>query len=309
MGDTREREPSAPDGGAPLPGSGRRPDVRRARGRHPAVAAALLLAMAVPVPGRTDTPAAAGPLKPTTARAFERHVERVEASIDRRVRGEHPFLWADESPARLVRLRRGDVVAEPTSGVSPIEVSGGLVHDWTGAVFIPGVGLADTLGLVQDYDRHKNVYPEVIASKLVARDGNRFIVYLRLRKKKVLTVVLDTIHDARYFPLDATRVYSRSRSTVVTEVEDPGTRNERQVPAGEDHGFMRFLNSYWRFAARDGGVYVECQAVSLSRAIPFGLGWLIGPIVNDLPRESLVNTLQATRATLIARRAPPRLHP
>lgn len=43
---------------------------------------------------------------------------------------------------------------------------------------------------------------------------------------------------------------------------------------------------------------MECQAVSLSRDIPWGLDWLIGPIVNDLPRESLANTLLATRTAL-----------
>jgi hypothetical protein len=62
------------------------------------------------------------------------------------------------------------------------------------------------------------------------------------------------------------------------------------------------LNSYWRFVERDGGVYIECQAVSLSRGIPVKwlLGWLIGPIVNDLPKESLLNTLTATRAGVLA---------
>ena len=58
------------------------------------------------------------------------------------------------------------------------------------------------------------------------------------------------------------------------------------------------MYSYWRFQERDGGVYVECEAISLTRAIPAGLGWLIEPIVTALPRESLANTLRETRAAL-----------
>jgi hypothetical protein len=56
--------------------------------------------------------------------------------------------------------------------------------------------------------------------------------------------------------------------------------------------------SYWRFQERDGGVYMECEAVSLTRDIPTGLSWLVVPIIRDLPRDSLVKTLEATRRDL-----------
>jgi hypothetical protein len=246
-------------------------------------------------------PAAMSDLRPTTVEAFQRYVQGVEAGIDARVGGRQTFLWADTSPARLARVRRGEVVTERAAGKEPVEVPDGLVHDWIGAVFIPGVGLSETIAFLQNYDQHKRFYQEVVDSKVLNREQEHFIVFLRLQKKKVITVVLDTTHDARYFPLDATRWYSWSRSTRIAEVQNPGTPDERELPAGDGHGFMWFLNSYWRFAQRDGGVYVECQAVSLSRGIPWGLGWLIGPIVNDLPRESLANTLVATRAALVAR--------
>ena len=84
-----------------------------------------------------------------------------------------------------------------------IAVPGGLIHDWIGAVFIPGVTLAKTLALVQDYDHNQDHYkPEVLASRLISRDGHDFKVHLRLMKKKVITVILDTDYDVRYFPLD-----------------------------------------------------------------------------------------------------------
>jgi hypothetical protein len=59
------------------------------------------------------------------------------------------------------------------------------------------------------------------------------------------------------------------------------------------------LNSYWRFEERDGGVYIECEAISLSRGVPMLLSGLMAPIVRQLPRESLEKTLTATRRALL----------
>jgi hypothetical protein len=180
-----------------------------------------------------------------------------------------------------------------------IAVPGGLIHDWIGAVFIPRVTLGQTLALIQDYDHNQDNYkPEVLASRLVSRHGNDFKVHLRLMKTKVVTVILDTDYDVRYFPLGGGRCHSRAYSTRIAEVKDAGKPDERTLPPGQDDGFLWRLYSYWRFQERDGGVYVECEAISLTRAIPVGLGWLIAPIITTLPRESLANTLRETRVAL-----------
>ncbi|MBE3123171.1 MAG: hypothetical protein IMZ65_00015 [Planctomycetes bacterium] len=251
------------------------------------------------VPGTAET----ADLRPATVEAFQRYVQTVEARIDERVAGGKNFLWMDDAPARRVRVGQGEVVTERAAGKNPVNVPDGLIHDFIGAVFIRGVTLGQTLAFVQDYGRHGTFYgPEVLDSRIISREGEHFVVFMRLKKKKVITVVLDTEHDAWYFPLDRSRWHSRSRTTTIAEIEEPGTPRERALPAGTGYGFMWNLNSYWRFAERDGGVYVECQAVSLSRRIPWGLGWLIGPIVNDLPRESLAHTLAATRTGLLAGR-------
>ncbi len=242
--------------------------------------------------------APAAELRPETVAAFDRYVRAAEARIDERLHGPN-FLWADDSPARLTAVRDGQVVAEPLAGRGDVAVAGGLVHDWIAAVFVPGATLGRTLAAVQDYDRNKVTYrPEVIDSKLLSRDGDRFRVYLRLMKKKVLTVVLDTEHEVRYYSLDGRRYHSRSYSTRIAEVADPGKSSEREQPAGNDHGFLWRLYSYWRFEERDGGVYLECEAISLTRDVPAGLGWLIEPIIRQLPAESLVNTLRATRIAI-----------
>jgi hypothetical protein len=236
-------------------------------------------------------------VEPETLQAFEKHVKNREAAMRRQRLDGGNFLWTDDVPDRRNRVRGGAVVVEPFGKNGVIKVPDGLVHDWVGAVFVPGARLAATVAAVQNYDRHREFFgPEVVDSRLIERKGNDFRIFLRLVKKKVLTVTLNTEHQVRYFPLDATRVHSRSYSTRISEVEDAGTPKEKELSPGEDHGFLWRLNSYWRFQERDGGVYIECEAISLTRGIPMGLGWLIGPIIRDLPRESLENTLKATRA-------------
>jgi hypothetical protein len=228
----------------------------------------------------------AAELKPETAEAFDRYVRAAEA---RRARS-GDFLWTDGSPERLKAVRAGQIAVEPVAGKGDLDVPEGLIHDWIGAVFVPGATLEGTLASVQDYDHHKH-QAEVLDSRVLSHEGNHYRIYLRLIKKKVITVVLDTEHDVRYFPLDARRWESRSYGTRIAE-----------VPAGHDHGFLWRLYSYWRFEERDGGVYMECEAISLTRDVPLGLGWLIEPIVRQLPRESLVSTLSAPRDGVLAPR-------
>jgi len=259
----------------------------------------VLTAAAVGWAGTGRLPAAdvAADLRPETVDAFDRYVKDVQAEVNDRVAGKKAFLWTDESADRLRRVRGGEVVTARPAGRGPIDVPDGLIHDWVGAVFIAGVTVDQTIAFVQDYNRQAEFYgPEVVESRINSREGNHFTLFIRLKKKKFLsTVVLDTVHDATFFPLDRTRWYSRSRTTSVAEVKDPGTPRERLLPPGTGRGYMWALDSHWRFAERDGGVYVECRAVSLSRAIPTGLGLLIGLLVNDLPKDSLENTLTSTR--------------
>ena len=238
-------------------------------------------------------------LKPQTVQAFATYVCEAEAEMERTLHGSGPFLWCDLSPERARKTRQGHIVAQFWSGQGPVKVPSGLIHDWVGTVFIPNTTVEETLALIQDYDNHKNIYkPEVIDSALKSHHGNDFKIYLRLLKKKILTVVLDTDHDVHYLSLDRTRWLCRSHTTRIAEVEDAGSPKERVLPPDSGYGFLWRLYSYWRFQESNSGVYAECRAISLTRDVPFGLGWIIEPIVQNLPKESLINTLEATRQAL-----------
>lgn len=253
-------------------------------------------------------PVAAAELKQKTIEAFDRYVRVTETRIDDELARGEPFLWVDSLPearreAAHTQLREGRVVIERLKTLDNgqhIEVPGGLIHHWIGTVFIPNATLAQTLAVVEDYDRHQDYYhPDVMRSKILAHTGNDYRIYLRFYKKKVLTSVLDTEHEVHYTIVDATHAWSRSRSTRISEVEDPGQPDEQLRPVGHDRGFLWRIYTYWRFEQKDGGTYVECQSVSLTRDIPTGLGWLISSYVESVPRESLTFTLGATRAALL----------
>ncbi len=99
-------------------------------------------------------------------------------------------------------------------------------------------------------------------------------------------------------PISDKRWEGKSYSTKIAEVENPDTPKEKELPVGEDRGFLWRLYAYWRLEEAEDGVFVESLSVSLSRRIPFGLGWVVKPFVTSLPRESLEGMLQATRVAV-----------
>lgn len=241
-------------------------------------------------------------LNASTLQVFEAYVHRAETEMEETLHEEGRFLWSEQAKERSQELSQGQVVAQFWSGREPVKVPNGLIHDWVAAMFIHGTTILKILAVIQDYDNHKNLYkPEVIDSKLIRRDDNDFQIYLRLLKKKIITVVLDTEHDVHYRQISRTRWVCRSYATRIAEVENAGSQDERVLQPDTGHGFLWRLNSYWRFEERDTGVVVECRAISLTRDVPFGLGWAIEPIIQKLPKESLIHTLDATRQALLTR--------
>jgi hypothetical protein len=271
---------------------------------------AILLALQIPAapPGEVTNVE----LQPATVQAFNRYVQLTEARINQEVSTPDKFLYVDGYPPErrsqaLAALQRGEVLMErlrttDRSGQT-IEAPGGLIHHWLGVVFVPGATLQQTLALMEDYNHHQDVYrPEVVRSRLLSRQDSDFKIFYRLRKKKVITVTLDTNHDVHYFPVDSKHWYSRSYSTRIAEVVGADTPDEREKPVGQDGGFLWRINSYWKFEEKDGGVYIECESISLTRDIPRGLGWLIKPFVTGIPKDSLLMTMDSTRAALEAGR-------
>jgi len=241
--------------------------------------------------------------------AFDLYADAAEQRIFIQQDAADGFLDIDrlspgERTQTLAGLRHGDLLIRRWAPAPP-PVPGGLIHHWIGDVFIPGASLETLFALLQDYDNLDRYYsPQVTHSRLLARSGGDFRAAIRMRQHKVVTIVLDTEYAIHYGRIDPVHAYSFSRSTRISEIENPGTRNEHALAPGHDHGFLWQLNSYWRFVQASDGVLVECEAISLTRDIPAGLNWLIAPLVESIPRESLAFTLQATRTAGISRHQP-----
>lgn len=250
-----------------------------------------------------SSPAPAAELKARTVAAFDAYVRLTEA----RMNGDAPFLWIDGLPesqrsAKLQAVRRGQLTIErlhTREAAREIDIPDGLVHHWLGTVFVPGVTVNRAVALLQDYDHHAEIYaPNVARSRLLARDGDTFRVYLRFYMKKVIAVTVNSDHEARFSRPAPDRAQSRIYSLRIAEVDNAGTDREQEKPVGHDGGYLWRLYTYWRFLERDGGTYVQCEAITLTRGIPMGFGWLIGPFVTSIPRDTLTFTLETTRKTL-----------
>jgi len=252
-------------------------------------------------------PLVAADLQPQAVKNYERYIALTQAQVDAELAQGDPYLWVERLPeARRVpaeaELRKGGVVIERLQTLdngNPISAPGGIIHHWIGTVFVPGATLAQTLAFMEDYD-HKVEYfkPDIVRSKILKHEGDDYFVLLRFYQKKIITTVIDTDQQVHYHVVDKTHAWSRSSATRVQEVDNAGRSDERLEPEGHDRGFVWKLNTFWRFEEKDGGTYLECQAISLSRDIPTGLGWVVGSFVSSVPRESLTFTLTTARSAL-----------
>ncbi len=273
----------------------------------PAALLAACLFSAQTVSGANPNPEK---LRSETVAAFDLYVHLTDARNELELRRGSALLWIDALPETrraeaYAALKRGEVQIHQVTTLDngkPIDCPDGMIHHWVGVVFIPGAKLDDVLRVLQDYDRQSVYYaPDVERSKIESRDGEHFRVFLRFRRHKVITVVLDTEHDVRYFRDLPGRAHSRSSAVRIAEVENPGASDEHEKQPGDDGGFLWRMETWWRMEERDGGVYVQSEVASLTRDIPTGLGWMIGPFVTSIPKETLAFTLEATRKAVQGR--------
>jgi hypothetical protein len=250
-----------------------------------AVAAGLLLGAGMPACAEQPSAAAVS--------GFAASVHALEARLAEQHRSRDGFLVQEDWAA----LRGGDLRIER---VTAPDIPGALEHHWRGSAFVAGAKAADFERVLREFGSYPQTFsPQVLQAQVLERSGSDHLVgRMRVRQKHVLTVVLDTTYDVTFARLDAQHGYSLSRSTKIEEIADAGTPREHALSAEDEHGYLWRLNSYWSYLEGDGGLYVQIESISLTRSIPTGLGWLIGPFVQSVPRESLEFTLRAACAAV-----------
>ncbi len=253
---------------------------------------ASVLGLFACVSGWGEAPAAA-------ARKFNDYVGKVEARLAKQHRSTDGFLAAVGSSAQTnERPRRGELVIERLAPEDPAGLPGALLHHWRGTAFVRGATAPNFERLMKNFGDYPRLFaPQVLQARILSPRGghvpDHFIAMMRVRQHHVITVVMDTAYDISYERLDAQRGYIMSRSTRISEIGLAGTPQEHALSESEEHGFLWRMNTYWSYEERDGGLYMQVESISLTRAIPTGLAWAVRPYVESVPRESLEFTLRA----------------
>lgn len=260
-----------------------------------AVAAAALIAL-----GAHSTRAAE--LQPATLKAWKAYLKQADARAQQRIRGGQPFLWMDESADRAARVRRGELAIAPLVGHGSESVPKGLIHHWIGAVFIPGATLGSLWAVVHDYDNYQQVYrPAVTSSRMISCAGaDQEFQMVWQRRVSFVGAALQGRYQAHDVIVDAHRAYSVAEAVEVREISRYGEEGEHLLPPDTGNGYIWRVRSVARFEERDGGVYLELEALALTRDIPAGLAWMVNPMVNHLSINSLKATLRQTREAVAA---------
>ena len=257
----------------------------------------LLVALfTVPLQAQTDI------LRPRTLAAWNEYVGAANARLEHDVRQKNSLFLIDHDPGLRARLRGGAIVVSPVGSNGRTAVPHGLITDWVGDVFVPNTTISDVVAQLNDYDRYPQFFnPSVVDAHLLSHTGAEYNFSMVLRQKVLfVTPVLEGDYESQTTELDEHRWYTVSRTTRLQDVENYGEPSQRKLPPDQGHGYMWRINNITRFEERDGGVYIEIEAMALSRDVPAGLRWLIDPVVRQLPRNSLAATLQQTRDAVIA---------
>ncbi len=244
---------------------------------------------------------AAAHLNPEAAVAWTTYLSATESRIARELRSPRAFLAIDfERDAATERraVLDGAVVVQKVETLDArgekIDAPFARIHHWRGDVMIPGVAVAQLVAQLENGALPKQ--EDVVQSSVLERGPDRLKVYLRLRRKMLVTVVYNTEHVVTFAHYGSSRATSTSAATKIAEVSDPNTPEERELSAGEDRGFLWRLSAYWRYEDVPGGVIAECESVGLSREVPSVARYFMNPIIESTAKESMTRTLLAMRA-------------
>jgi hypothetical protein len=247
--------------------------------------------------GGASAPATAAHLEPRTLEAYELYVERARDSFLTRVRSDEQQSSATNMSVRRVTF---NTAAESSPQGRIVKIPGGLIHHWTAATFMPGVDLDRVLAVAQAYDNYAAIYAPVVTARLLEHEGDTFRVFARIREEAgMVSAVLDVWTVVTYSQTTAC-AHSLGAASDIRQVKNPGEADEQWLPAGRDSGYLWRANTFTRFIARDGGVYVELETLGLSRGLPPLVGWLVEPLARRIGQSSVERTLAEFRAAVLA---------
>ena len=244
--------------------------------------------------------ASAAELKPETLKAWNEYVQTVDASMEDRVRAGKFLRLDDESLDRRNEVRGGEIFVASAVDHNPRKVRSGLIHHWVGVTFLPNAKIDNVLAVVRDYSRYKDYYNPVIIDSRMLHTAPAEDSFTTVVTNKFLKAALESEYRSSFIQASPKRWYSIANTVHVQEVESYGQPNERRLPEDEGSGYIWRLHTITRYEERDGGVYIETEALALSRDIPASLRWMVDPIVRRTSKGSLVTTLRQTQDAILS---------
>jgi hypothetical protein len=243
----------------------------------------------------------AAELNPETNAAFDRYVKVTEEGFAKS-QGFENFLWLDHHSNEKTLVWLGQSVIRPLKTLdhgAEIDVPGGDLQHWLGAVFLDGADIDRVRGLMMNLAGYKDFFRQLISeSKVNKKDGDQYDFLLRLYKKQVSTVVLNVDESGKYTLIDPNHWTFASHSTHIGELEHPKNKKKQDQERSPDQaeGYLWRFNFYLRVQQSDNGVWLELEVISLARgpggrlsASRFLNGFQSYP--QDLT-ESIIDTLQ-----------------
>jgi hypothetical protein len=159
------------------------------------------------------------------------------------------------------------------------------------AAFFPNTTIRHIFKVLNAFDRYDEFYnPSVLNAKLLdkTKNGTRFSMVVS-QKTAFVNTAIESEYSSETTCLDERHCYNIIYSTRIQQIENY-----------KDQGFLWRLYSIQRYEEQDGGVYAELESIVLSRDIPLELRWLMKPILQNLPRNSMIGTLEETRSAVCA---------
>jgi hypothetical protein len=236
-------------------------------------------------------------LQRDTLQAWDQYVRGSDLQLREHVLGTRPFLWVDGSTERAAHVRQGEVIVAPLLGHGNQSVPNGLIHHWIGAIFIPHTTLSSLMNVVNNFDRYKEIYRPLVVESATIACTEQEQEYSMVWRHRALMVDAATRgqYKTQLHRVNPNRAYGITDASRIQEIEGFGEREQRLLAPDTGSGFIWRIRSVSRYEERDGGVYLEIEALALTRDIPASMRWLVGPVINHLSINSLKMTLRQTR--------------
>ncbi len=239
-------------------------------------------------------------VRSSTQKQWESYTVRVQDNLHSAARAPDHFLWIDQSPERRAAVQAGNILVAPMHNKGYVAVQSGLIHDWVGAVFLPGITGFQLAHLIQDYGNYSNIYsPAVTQSRLLTRSGDEFTYALTIVSKVWnIKAGLRGEFSSVFVSKSGGIGYGISHSVKLRELEHPDEPDQQDIAPEQDHGYLQRTLTLLRYREEKEGTFVEMESVTLSRDIPSAVRWVANPIIERISRDATAAILDKLRAKL-----------